>query len=121
MGERGSKGQMGRKRGETEARKEMEERNERKGGEITGGKTLQGSIYRRCFKSVKLIETEKRMWLPRTRVGYGARRKWGAVQLCKMRKLRPDTPKAQRAHLKIFRLLCVVLHTFTPAQEAEAG
>ena len=93
MGERGSKGQMRRKRGETEARTEMEER---KGEEITGGKILQGSIYMRYFKSVNLIETEKRMWLPKTRVGYGARRKWGAVQLCKMRKLRSDTPKAHR-------------------------
>lgn len=112
---------MRRKRGETEGREEMEERNKRERRGDNGGKTLQNSIYMRYFKSVKLIETEKRMWLPRTRVGYGARRKWGAVQLCKMRKLRSDTPKAQRVHLKIFRLLYVVLHTFIPAQEAEAG
>lgn len=50
-------------------------REKRRGGEITDGKILQGSIYTRYFKSVKLIETEKRIWLPRTGVGYGARRK----------------------------------------------
>lgn len=68
----------GKDRREREQRTDGEEkrrdrREKRRGGETTDGRILQGSIYMRYFKSVKLIETEKRMWLPRTRVGSGAR------------------------------------------------